>query len=327
MFSKTRGNQVRSLCVLLAVFIGIAASTATGARSTIGQQKTIYFVTYTMTIPFFQNLAAGIKAEGKRHGFKVVVSAANFDAAQEATLVQTAITQRADAIALAPIDRQALVPAAAQAKAAGIPVVLVGDDFGAESQDKKLTLVGQNIQDYGRMKARFIAKRLPGGKGTVIVIHGPRGLDLVEAQKVGYQQVFYEYPGIKVIEGPYGNLSSEVGLKAMQNMLTRVPHPDAVFFDNDDLAIGGIQALRSAGVSAQEVITIGGDGSPAAIAAIRKGTLTASLASRPYAQGVKTVQVLKTYFATRKAPPKLVKVPAVILTKDNLRTLRPSAYR
>ena len=61
--------------------------------------------------------------------------------------------------------------------------MLVGDNFGAESQNKMLTMVGEQTQVYGQLKARYIINRLPGGKGTVIVIHGLRGLDYTEAQK------------------------------------------------------------------------------------------------------------------------------------------------
>ena len=64
--------------------VSVAASVASAARSDAKGQKTVYFVTYTMTIPYFQNLAAGLKAEAKKLGFKLVVSAANFDAAQRA---------------------------------------------------------------------------------------------------------------------------------------------------------------------------------------------------------------------------------------------------
>jgi ABC-type sugar transport system substrate-binding protein len=328
---ESRRKRVALICVLASLaIVAVSASAAVGARGKAtapAAQKTVYFVTYTLAIPYFQEMAAGLKKQAKALGFKLVVSAANFDAAQEGNLVQTAITRQADAIVLAPIDRQALVPAATQAKAAGIPVVLVGDNFSAESQNEMVTFVGLETKQYGAIKAKFIMSRLTSGQGTVIVIHGPRGLDYVEAQKVGYHPIFFDYPKVKVVEGPYGNFSSEVGLKALENVLTRVPKPSAVYFDNDDLAIGGIQALKARNISPSAVVTIGSDGGPAAIAAVRKGDITATVATRPYATGVRALQVLKKYFADGKAPPKLTKVPSVLVTQETLKHLKPADYR
>jgi ABC-type sugar transport system substrate-binding protein len=272
-------------------------------------------------------MALGLKAEAKKLGYTLKVSAANFDAAQEANLVQTAITQKADAIVLAPIDRSALIPAATQATAAHIPVVLVGDNFSAAGQKQMLTYVGVPESDYGKIKAKFIVSHLPGKKGTVVVIHGPRGLDYVEGQKAGYKAVFGKAHGVKVVEGPYGNFSSEVGLKSLQNVLTRTSNPNAVYFDNDDLALGGLQALTSANISNSSVVTIGSDGSPAAIAAVRKGTMTATVATRPYATGQKSLLVLRDYFATHKAPGKIVRLEPALITKQSLKKLKPSDYR
>jgi ABC-type sugar transport system substrate-binding protein len=314
-----------AICGLLLALVAVAATAASGASAARTKQKTIYFVTYTMTIPYFQQMALGLKAEARKLGFKLKVSAANFDAAQEANLVQTAVTQKADAIVLAPIDRSALIPAASKATAAGIPVVLVGDDFSAAGQKQMLTYVGVPESYYGVMKAKFIDSRLPGHKGTVVVIHGPRGLDYVEGQKAGYSGFFSKKPGISVVEGPYGNFSSEVGLSSLQNVLTRTPDPKAVYFDNDDLALGGLQALKAANKSG--VITIGSDGAPAAIAAVRNGTMTATVATRPYATGQKSLDVLNAYFATHKAPPKIVRVLPALITKQTLKKLKPSDYR
>jgi ABC-type sugar transport system substrate-binding protein len=317
-------------CLAAAVLIAATlASTAGGtpkAPSSPLKGKTFHFVVYTLAIPYFQEMVAGLKKQAKAMGINLKVSAANFDAAQEASLMESAITQRPDAIILAPIDRQALVPQALKAKAAGIPVVLVGDNFGATDQNAMLTFVGLETKQYGVTKSKFIAKGI-GGKGKVVVIHGPRGLDYVEAQKVGYNDVFINYPGIKVIEGPYGNFSSEVGLKSLENVLTRTSHPSAVYFDNDDLAIGGLRALKERNISPSSVVTVASDGGPAAIAAVRRGELTMTVATRPYATGISAIKTLANYLRTHKAPPKLVKVPPVVLTKESLKKLKPAAYR
>jgi ABC-type sugar transport system substrate-binding protein len=298
------------------------ASTPEAAENT--EPKTFNVVFYTESIPYFQVLREALETQAKAMGVTIKLTAANFDAAQESGLVDTAITQQPDGIILAPIDATALIQAGKKATDANIPVVLVGDNFAAEGQDAMLTYVGDEMKTYGAQKAEFIAEQI-GGKGEVIVIHGPRGLDYVEGQTLGYKEAFAKYPGIKVIEGPYGNFSSEVGLKSLENVLTRNPNPAAVYFDNDDLAMGGISALKARGL--KDVITVGSDGGPAAVEAVRKGNLTMTLATRPYATGVEAIKVLVNYLDTKQAPEKLVKVEAAQVTQESLKTLKPDDYR
>jgi ABC-type sugar transport system substrate-binding protein len=305
---------------------GDSGSSTTGSSTpeATKESPTFNVVFYTEAIPYFQVLRQGLEDQAKEMGATIKLTAANFDAAQESGLVDTAITQQPDAIILAPIDATALIQAGKKATDAGIPVVLVGDNFAEEGQDAMLSYVGDEMKAYGAQKAEFIAEQI-GGKGEVIVIHGPRGLDYVEGQTLGYKEVFAKYPDIKVVEGPYGNFSSEVGLKSLENVLTRSPNPAAVYFDNDDLAMGGISALKARGL--KDVVTVGSDGGPAAVEAVRKGNLTMTLATRPYATGVEAIKLLVSYLETKQAPEKLIKVPAAEVTQESLKTLQPDDYR
>jgi ABC-type sugar transport system substrate-binding protein len=313
-------------CAVLALVLTGCGGSSTQGGGNSAKGKTIQVVFYTEAIPYFQEQLKGLQAEAQVLGVNLKVSSANFDAAQEASLMENAITQHPDGIILAPIDREALVPVSKKAEAAGIPVVLVGDNFGNDGQDAMLTFVGLDTKQYGIMKADFIAKRL-NGKGQVIVIHGPRGLDYVEAQRVGYDYSFNDYPNIQVVEGPYGNFASEVGLASLENVLSRYPQPNAVYFDNDDLAIGGLRALQERGIAPSSVVTISSDGAPAAIADVQSGTLTGTVATRPYATGVKALQVITDYLSTHQAPAKLVNVQPVLVTKESLASLKPEDYR
>jgi ABC-type sugar transport system substrate-binding protein len=310
--------------MVIAACGGGNTSSSVGGGSAKG--KTIQVVFYTEAIPYFQEMLKGLQTSANNLGVNLKVTSANFDAGQEITLMENAITQHPDGIILAPIDREALVPVARKAKDAGIPVVLVGDNFGNDGQSSMLTFVGLDTKQYGIIKATFIAKGI-NGKGQVVSIHGPRGLDYVEAQRVGYQDVFINYPAIQVVEGPYGNFASDVGLASLENVLSSNPHPSAVYFDNDDLAVGGIRALQERGLDPSSVVTVSSDGSPAAISAVKAGTLAMTVATRPYATGDKAVKVLGDYISSKTAPAKLVNVPPVTLTKDSLGTLKPEAYR
>src|SRR5581483_3653702 len=144
--------------------------------------------------------------------------------------LQNAITTHPDAMVVIPIDENALVPAYQQAKQSGIPVVSVGDNIAQSASRAQLTFVGDNYADLGKTKAEFIVKKLHG-KGRVGWIHGIRGLNFSEEQKTGGMSVFKSAPGITLVDGPYaGAFSSDKGLSATQNLLSRAPNLNAIFF-------------------------------------------------------------------------------------------------
>lgn len=281
---------------------------------------TFSVVFYAGTIPFLLEIQDGINAKAAELGVEIDFAAANFDLAQEIDLMDNAVARGVDGIIMAPLDREALIPPTRRASEAGIPVVTVGDELASDGRQYVLSFVGQIYKDMAIEKAKWLVSKM-GPEGTVLIVHGPRGLDFIESQREGYEEVFSQYPGITVIEGNYGNISSEVGLETTQNLLSAHPNPDAIWFDNDDLALGGLKAMRERGIEPGSVVTVSSDGTLPALEAIRSGELGYTAASRPNLLGQASVQALYDYLVNGITPEHSILVPILEITIGNVDNL------
>ena len=100
----------------------------------------------------------------------------------------------------------------------------------------------------------------------------------------GAKQVFEKFPDIQIIKEDTGNWHRDEGLALMENWLSTGDQIDAVASNNDEMAIGAIQAIEAAGKLGQ--ILVGGvDASPNALDEMDKGRLDVTVFQNPTAQG------------------------------------------
>jgi ABC-type sugar transport system substrate-binding protein len=294
-----------------------SATTSTGS-GTSAKKRTIAVNMYTREIPYFQQIVDGVNARAKQLGWTVKTSWGQFDPQLQFNQVQNAIVSHPDALILAPIDKQAPIPVVEQAASSKVDVVTVADDLAAKGQAAELAYVGVQYEALGHQKAKWIADQLHG-KGTVVIIHGIRGLDFTEAQGKGAAAEFKNDPGIKVINGPYtGALTADKGLATTQNVLTKNPKVDALYFDNDDIALGGIQAAKERGMDLKKLIIIGTDGGPPALKAVKAGDLDYTISLCGYATGLRAIDVLNDKLNAGKSPAKFVPITTQAFTPSNI---------
>jgi ABC-type sugar transport system substrate-binding protein len=318
---KSRTSALGALVVGMLLAVGLSAcggDSKSGGGSASGGSKTIAVNMYSRELPYFQEILKGMQQEAGKYGWKVTPTFANNDPTQQINQLQNAVTTKPDALVVIPIDEHAIVPPIQQAKAAGVPVVTMGDNIASEARDAQLTFLGVNYTDLGKEKAQFVVDKL-GGKGKVGWIHGIRGLNFSEKQRDGGTPVFQGASGIQVVDGPYtGAFSSDKGLDATQNLLSRDPNLNALFFDNDDIALGGLQAIADRGIDQNKILVVATDGGPPALAAVKKKTLDATFSLCGFAQGKQTIDVLKDYLVDGKKPPPTIYTHTLLFTPENV---------
>jgi ABC-type sugar transport system substrate-binding protein len=292
---------------------------AKGGGDGTGKRRLIVVNMYSRALPYFQQIAAGAEEEGKKFGWNVEVTWGKTDPQLQFNQLQNAVTKQPDGGIVAPVDQEALIPAFQQAKTAGTKLVTVADDIAVKGQDHELAFVGVEYPQLGKKKAQWIVDKL-GGKGTVAVIHGIRGLHFSEAQFEGAKSVFDANPAIKLINGPYaGEFSADAGLKAAENVLAANPNVDALYFDNDDIALGGILAAKARNIPMDKIIIIGTDGGKPARDAVKAGDLDYTISLCGYATGVRAMNVLKDKFDSNKNPDQhVVPVPVLDFTPQTV---------
>ncbi|MER2459473.1 ribose ABC transporter substrate-binding protein RbsB [Bacillus subtilis] len=242
--------------------------------SNSGNKKefTIGLSVSTLNNPFFVSLKKGIEKEAKKRGMKVIIVDAQNDSSKQTSDVEDLIQQGVDALLINPTDSSAISTAVESANAVGVPVVTI--DRSAE-QGKVETLVASDNVKGGEMAATFIADKL--GKGAKVAeLEGVPGASATRERGSGFHNIADQK--LQVVTKQSADFDRTKGLTVMENLLQGHPDIQAVFAHNDEMALGALEAINSSG---KYILVIGFDGNKDALASIKNGKLSATVAQQP----------------------------------------------
>lgn len=285
-----------------------------GDDGATGETKSVYMEAYAQEIQFFRDWHDGAMSKGEEFAWEMTSEFGNNDPAQQVSQIENALVQQPEGILVTPLDAESLTPVLERAKDQGVGIVTVGSNIADESVPD--SFVSKDNEEVGRMKAEYVVEQLDG-EGTVGIIHGIRGLTFSEDQAQGFEAVLGEEPDIQVVDGPFaGGFSADLGLETTENLLTRAQNLDAIIYDNDDLALGGVEALKGRGVSPDEIIIVGSDGGDAALDAVARGDIDMTIANCGYQEGINAAEALNEFFETGEGPERVVTEVEVLTTED-----------
>jgi ribose transport system substrate-binding protein len=181
-----------------------------------------------------------INDEYKEEGLTedLVIESADVDAQGQIQQIRNLINQGVDAIIVNPNDISALDQVIGQASDAGIPVISVDQEIGAEG----VTNVVIDQGEWARMSAEWLVGEL-GGEGDVVVINGIAGHPANEARYAAVEEVFEQNPGINVVQEANADWDQATAQQEMSNILASQPNIDGVW-TQDGMARGVLQAIQ-----------------------------------------------------------------------------------
>ena len=189
------------------------------------------------------------KALKESDGIEYVMTNAT-DPNKQANDVDDLIAQGVDVIVMLPIESAALSPVGQKVKDAGIPLVIV--DRELENDAATVVLKGDN-EGMGVNTGKYFIEQL-NGKGKVVEITGPPS-SVTEQRGAGFKEAMDSEKGIEIVASQSGDFSTEKSLEVMQNILQAHPQIDAVFTQDDGMALGVLQAIKEAGRTDIKFIT------------------------------------------------------------------------
>jgi ribose transport system substrate-binding protein len=254
--------------VLVVAALSCAAAGAARAADRIA------LVVSTLNNPYFVSLADGAKVKAKELGYNLIVLDSQNDTAKELSNVEDALNQNVKALLLNPVDSAAAKTAVREAQAQKVPVLTL--DRSAKGITVTSHIASDNVAG-GKLAGELIVKALDG-KGNVVELQGTPGTDAARDRSEGFRQALAAAPGIKIVASQPANFDRTQGLNVMENILQAHPKVDAVFAADDEMALGAIKAIQA---SRLKVVVVGFDGTPDAIAAVKNGTMVATIAQQP----------------------------------------------
>ncbi|MDO7975896.1 ribose ABC transporter substrate-binding protein RbsB [Oceanotoga sp. DSM 15011] len=272
----------------------------------IGFSFTLGLSVSTLNNPFFVALKDGAVEKAEELNIDLIVADARDNPAKQLNDIEDMIQRKVDLIIINPTDSDAIASSVEEANDANIPVITV--DRGSNGGKVLLHIASDNIAG-GAMAAEFIAEKL-NQKGKVIELVGIPGTSAARDRGAGFDQGISKYKDIKVVARQTANFNRAEGLVVMENLLQSNPDVNAVFAQNDEMALGAIEALKSAG-KLKNVVVVGFDAVPDAVKSVQNKEMAATIAQQPEKMGglavTKAVEYLNTMTVYFPVDLKLVK--------------------
>ncbi|GMA42152.1 substrate-binding domain-containing protein [Mobilicoccus caccae] len=264
----------------------------------------------TLNNPFFVDLRDGAQAAADAAGVTLNVVDAQNDAATQANQIADAVTKQSSAIIINPVDSAAAGSAVKPAVNGKIPVVAV--DRAVEGADVASLVSSDNVEG-GTLAATELGKAM-GGSGDVIVLQGVPGTSASRDRGQGFTQGIGG-AGLKVLAQQPANFDRTQGLNVTTNLLQANAGATGIFAENDEMALGAVQALGAK--AGQQVKVFGFDGTEDALKAVQEGKMVGTIAQQPAELGkVAAETALKV--ADGQTVENDIPVPVKAVTKDNV---------
>lgn len=206
---------------------------------------------------------------------KLTVLDGRMDALTQSNQFDTAISEKYDAIIFVPVDIDAGNDPVQRAKDAGVTVI--GSNTLISNTDLYNAYIASNDVEAGKMLAKAVFDKM-GGKGNVVIGEGMIGQSAQVQRLEGIEATLKDYPDIKVLEQKTANWSRAEAMTLMENWLTaHAGQINGVIGENDEIAIGALEAIKAHGLDPKTIPVAGVDGVTDALLAVKRGEMMSTL--------------------------------------------------
>ena len=314
-----RRTFVSTLMAGIVALPALPALTAVSAPASAAEVKAKPDQKFALLMSHMDNeftiqLSGAVQQKAKELGAQLTVFDARNEIARQIGQVETVVTQGYTGLLIEPVAVDGVGPALQAAKKAGLAVVTI--DQKITHQELVDAYVGANPVQGGEMEMEFIAKAIKGA-GNVAFLLGPLGSDAELGRTQGYQNVIKaKYPDIKVVYQQTANWRTDQALTLVENWLQTGTPLAAIVANNDDMALGAVKAVKDAGQVGKTLI-IGLDATPNGLAAVKEGSMIATLSQSTTDQGLLAMETVVRVANGEKAQPEIY-VPHTLITKENV---------
>ena len=314
---KGRFMAVLAASALALTACAPAATTTTEESTSAASSTTAEAITIGATFPvldqFLQKVADGMQAAADEAGAELTIVSAENQTDTQLGQVENFIAQGVDAILVVAVDTDAAAPMTAAAQAAGIPIVYV--NRRPADSPAGVPYVGSDSLLSGLLEMEQLAQ-LAGGKGNVVILQGDPANEAAVLRTQGCKDIVAKYPDMTVTKEAAGNWQRDKGLEIMENWLQSGDQIDVVCANNDEMALGAIQALKAAG-KLDSVLVGGVDATGDALAAMEAGELATTVFQDASGQGGGGV-LAALALINGETVEDYVDVPYVLVTMDTI---------
>ncbi|WP_031584917.1 sugar ABC transporter substrate-binding protein [Selenomonas bovis] len=300
--------------VFLLVCAGIMALAAAGCGGSSGSEgKTIAYVAHDKQTGFISVLYEALRAAGEKSGLTIDFYESNQDTNAQIDQMNEVIAKKPAAIILLPNDAAALTPSVEKANAAGIPVLVTNRDIAGG----KTAQVHSDERQAGRLQGEYMAKHLKQG-AKIVYFLGDSAQASARERWAGFKEACLDKrPDITLLASTYAAWNKTEAMKSMTLWLSIFPQIDAVVAGNDDMALGGIAAMKGAGRFNSDILVSGVDANDEALKAVAAGEMAQTIKQDADASADTIMELVKKMVQGGQTTDDK-KVPFIEITKTNV---------
>ena len=232
------------------------------------------------------------------------------DISKQISQAEDLIAQNVDVIVLNPQDADGSAQVLDLAQEADIPVIEVNTET---VRTDYLSFIGSYDVEAGEIMGEYVAEAI-GGKGQVAILEGLMGQSPQLLRKEGIDNVLKDYPEIEVVSTLSADWSRDKAMAVTEDLLGKYPDLVAIISENDDMAMGAVQAAEA---QERDLVIVGTDGIPDAVQAIKDGRMSASVLQDAVGQAQMAMDVAVKVAKNEEVEPEYL-VPFQLITADNV---------
>jgi ABC-type sugar transport system substrate-binding protein len=269
--------------------------------------------------PYYKYGFDGAQMMADKMGVDLLGYISEMKAERELASIEDAITQQVDGIVLVSVSATSLAASLDKAKEAGIPIFMLFG-YNKDLMDKMVGSVQADCNLSGKTIGAWVAKNIP--EGEVAVIMGQPGRGDAECYRDSFKAEMEKNPKLTLVAAVPGDWNRQKAFDQMQNLIVSNPNLKAVFVQNEDMALGAIQALKQAGME-KDVAIVAQNGAPYGLESIAADGIKATVGWSPSQEAQLALRQLVESINGKSKPWPLTISPMTVITKDNVGEATP----
>lgn len=310
---------MKSIRFPLGCLLMVSAAAVAPFAKAADKPKVFALVPKSISVPFYADVEKGCKEEAKKLGVEVLYTGPNTaDEAEQVVILKDVVSRGVSGLAVAPMNADSVTGVIAEARKKGIPVITFDSDA---PKSERQCYVGTDNLDAGREAGKAFKKLLP--KGKIAIITGGLAAANLNDRIKGFKEVVSGSDYTEISGSPFPCEDDAVrGVQIVQDILTRYPDLDGIFFSGGWPLFGAPEAYmkalgkRAPDVKANKFVLVSFDTLPEELKLLKNGYCSVLIGQRPLAMGVKSMDVLNNL--TNGKPPENVNTGVDVVDASNV---------
>lgn len=228
------------------------------------------------------NTRSMVEALSEKNGYRLIIDDAQQKQERQITAIRNFIHQGVDYIVLAPTTEKGWDTVLAEAKAAGVPVIIVDRMIEAENEDLFTCWIGSDFRKEGDAAVAWLEQRFGDTPLRIVHLQGNIGSSAQLGRTQGLDAGLEKHPAWELIYRDTGDFTQAKGQELVEALLAQGVQFNVIYSENDNMAYGAIDALKNAGLQpGRDVTIVSFDASHTALEMVMAGEISFDVECNP----------------------------------------------